>query len=87
MFNVQNFHNYFELEIKQNDKEYIFNISNSIHENVNTLDFSKTTKKDTQNHGLGIENIKSVVSKYKGEIEWNIQNNLSLCVTIILPRT
>lgn len=58
--NKQENNRYFELEIKQNDKEYIFNISNSIRENVNTLDFSKTTKKDTQNHGLGIENIKSV---------------------------
>lgn len=42
-----------------------------------------STKKDKENHGLGIKNIKDVLDKYKGEINFSTYDSL-FSVNIIL---
>ena len=34
-----------------------------------------STKKDKDNHGLGLENVREVINKYKGEYKIDIQEN------------
>ncbi len=39
-------------------------------------DILSTTKEDKANHGLGTKSMKKMVEKYKGEIEFLIQDNM-----------
>ena len=49
--------------------------------NVNAL---RTTKADKENHGLGLKNIKSIVQKYEGNFQIEIENQI-FRVKIYLP--
>ena len=49
--------------------------------NVNEL---RTTKADKENHGLGLKNIKSIVQKYEGNFQIEIENQI-FRVKIYLP--
>lgn len=55
------------IEADENEKGCSFTISNPVEKKIeiknNTI---KTSKKDSQNHGFGIENIKRVADKYRG---------------------
>lgn len=46
-------------------------ISNPVKENVDLSKGLKTTKKDRENHGIGINNIKKITKKYNGFISFN----------------
>jgi len=46
----------------------------------------ETTKKDKENHGIGLQSIQSVVDKYNGIIEIS-SNHHVFCVEITFPRT
>lgn len=44
----------------------------------------RTTKADKENHGLGLKNIKSIVQKYEGNFQIEIENQI-FRVKIYLP--
>lgn len=41
----------------------------------NDLYLPKTTKNDLMHHGIGLQNVKSIVDKYNGDINWETDNN------------
>ena len=43
-----------------------------------------TTKKDTENHGYGLQSIEMIVEKYSGEMDINIDNG-TFTLTVIIP--
>lgn len=57
-------------------------IDGSILEENNLL---KTTKEDYANHGIGLNQIKEIVSKYNGFIDI-YEENLMFCVNILIPK-
>lgn len=64
-----------EVKLAQYNHKIMLRITNRVRENVlienNVL---KTSKADTQNHGLGSQNIKIAVEKYNGSIEYSSKN-------------
>ena len=45
---------------------------------------SGTTKKDTDSHGYGVKNLKKVIEKHNGDIDFEIIKN-KFCVSINIP--
>ncbi|MGB4657792.1 MAG: GHKL domain-containing protein [Mobilitalea sp.] len=43
-----------------------------------------TAKEDKQSHGIGIEHIKAIVAKYKGEISFDYDEE-SFCIKVLIP--
>lgn len=72
---------------KKCDKKRIINMSISIYEETVHIEIKNTwnmrsggdllitTKKDKENHGYGIENMKRVVKKYNGELQFDVVND------------
>lgn len=58
-----------QLETKAGKGILAVNISNSCQSAPPTHRLPKTTKKDTQNHGLGLRSIQSIVKKHGGSME------------------
>lgn len=50
-----------------------------------TIDRPQTTKKNKREHGIGLQNVESVVEKYRGTIKYERREE-SFCVTIMLYR-
>lgn len=50
-----------------------------------TTDRPQTTKKNKREHGIGLQNVESVVEKYRGTIKYERREE-SFCVTIMLYR-
>lgn len=56
------------VELIEHKKEIFLIVSNSVAKRNHTkTDFFMTSKKDKENHGFGLQNIKAVVEKYHGE--------------------
>lgn len=75
----------FRMEIKQNDEEYCIMISNSVRSRSKDIDIERTAKKDTENHGYGIRNMRKAVENNNGQISWNVQGEM-MTVTVYLPK-
>ena len=75
------------IEIKEGKKFVKINITNSILQGTVLLDESgnlRTMKKDKQNHGFGISNVKETVDKNGGTIDYQIEEGQISC-KVILP--
>lgn len=59
-----------------NNERLTIQITNTFLHSQETLDLSGTTKKDSLNHGLGIQNIKDVVKHYNGSIQFSHTNQI-----------
>lgn len=62
------------IEVKQMNRGLWFCISNSALKKQQPL--LETTKKNKKDHGYGVENIKSVVEKYRGKIEFGYEQDM-----------
>jgi hypothetical protein len=74
---------YIELLVLIKDANLLINLKNSVLENVDVNNL-KTTKMDKDNHGNGIEIIRNIVKKYKGNIVFECKNN-EFIVMINIP--
>lgn len=72
------------IQIKQNPLEYIVQVTNQT--NREEIMIEKTSKEDTFSHGFGVQNMKRIVEKYHGSIEWKCENYI-VTVTIIIPKS
>ena len=73
---------YIAVEIWSDEDWLKLEIRNSLFENEK--DLRKTSKKDTQNHGLGIRNVKEKVEEMEGMILFS-QKPGEFCVEVTLP--
>ncbi len=67
------------LLIKQIDNKLLIKCSNSIDSstfNIHNILNKQTTKKDIQNHGIGLHNINNIVKTYDGDIEYTCNKDL-----------
>lgn len=71
----------FCIEVKRMKQGMWFCISNSVVEKQKKL--LETTKKNRKDHGYGIENMKSVVEKYGGKIDFRYEQNM-FCMEVYL---
>lgn len=73
------------LEVKSLDSYLLINIKNPVRYDVLISEGGdiKTRKKDSRNHGFGIENIKRSVNKYFGEVKIECANHM-FAIEIIL---
>ncbi len=69
-----------------NQNSFVLCIKNPVKSDIKIVDNSiKTTKNDSENHGIGLKNIKSVAKKYSGNVELLCENKVfSLNVGFIL---
>lgn len=65
---------FIELKITYKEKAIFMSIKNS--KANSPADIEKTSKKSKENHGFGINNIKNIVKKYDGFIEFNDKENI-----------
>lgn len=63
----------------------ILQIKNSAENDDTNYVYFKTKKRNTKNHGIGLESLKEAVEKYHGTIDFCIQPD-SFCLSIMLPR-
>ena len=73
------------VSISLEDDVYTFIVKNTISESVlskNSL--LKTTKKDKENHGYGIQIIKDIAEKYDGRCDFYEAENMFCCQVIML---
>jgi len=72
-----------QLEVKRfQDKLYLV-VSNSVSEEK--IDFCHTSKPDKLHHGYGVQNIRRVVEKYHGTVQWKQEYGMAV-VTIVFQR-
>ena len=64
---------YIEISIKQEKVFLIISIRNKCTK-MEKLDISKTSKRDSQFHGIGLKSVKKLVKKYDGEISLDLKN-------------
>ena len=64
---------YIEISIKQEKAFLIISIRNKCTK-MEKLDISKTSKRDSQFHGIGLKSVKKLVKKYDGEISLDLRN-------------
>jgi sensor histidine kinase regulating citrate/malate metabolism len=78
------------VEFVEHKKEIFIVVSNSVAEGINTkANFFMTSKKDKENHGLGLKNIVATVEKYHGEcyMESLVENKEALFkISIAIPK-
>ena len=68
------------LEISEKGEYLSILLSNSIDESVLESNANlETTKTDKEHHGIGVKNIKGVVVKYDGMIQYYEENSMFLC--------
>lgn len=79
------------VELIEHKKEIFLVVSNSVAKRNHTkTDFFMTSKKDKENHGFGLQNIKAVVEKYHGEcyMESIVENAVALFkISVSIPTT
>lgn len=69
-----------------NDAYYVLKFENACDYAYKINNKYKTTKIDTNNHGIGLQNIISNVSKYKGTVKFHFNDTKKMFITtIILP--
>ncbi len=65
-----------ELQIINEENELIISIENTVEQNVKIDHYPlPTTKRDKENHGIGLESIKSIVEQCKGQVFIESENN------------
>lgn len=66
-------------------KDYLFiSVSNAVESNpLKDIKKFRTTKKDSKNHGLGVQIVQSIIEKYNGSIEYDFDNSM-LTVKILI---
>ena len=74
---------YVNLVIKSDEAGVSVMIENPILTHIKNIDL-ETTKKEKDKHGFGIKNVKAIVEKYSGTIQFEIQKN-NFIVKIFLP--
>ena len=65
------------LKVRYDKGRLLLKIWNDFEGTIKFNDHKKiiTTKKDSQNHGIGLENIRRVIEKYNGVMEIELQEN------------
>lgn len=64
------------------DERLIITISNFVAKNINVENLA-STKKDTNLHGFGIMNMKSVAAKYNGEVVFECKDNVFKTIIMV----
>lgn len=78
-------HRRIDIEIKNSRNFLVLSFRNSIKEQLKIKDNKiKTSKQDEENHGFGLENIRAVVNKYKGNFEIKVTKDI-FELEIVLP--
>lgn len=78
-------HRRIDIEIKNSRNFLVLSFRNSIKEQLKLKDNKiKTSKQDEENHGFGLENIRAVVNKYKGDFEIKVIKD-TFEISIVLP--
>lgn len=78
-------HRRIDIEIKNSRNFLVLSFRNSIKEQLKLKDNKiKTSKQDEENHGFGLENIRAVVNKYKGDCEIKVIKD-TFEISIVLP--
>ena len=72
----------FRMEVRQGEQELAVIMKNTVEQK--TIDIEVSSKRDKENHGYGVKNMKNVVDKYDGEIKWFIRDDM-MNVEIYLP--
>lgn len=74
-----------QVQVKEYDNDLILNVKNPVIKKVDMIEGKlKTTKKDKDNHGFGLENIQDVIRKYKGRVQYQSEDD-TFKVKIFLP--
>lgn len=75
---------YIELSLRCDKDRMTLKISNSIYESVlETGGLSDTSKANKNNHGFGVETIRSIAAKYGGSVHYS-ENGAYLCCNVVL---
>ena len=57
-----------EMEVKRFQEKLYLTVSNNVADGQ--IDFGHTSKEDKLHHGYGVRNIRRVVEKYNGTVQW-----------------
>ena len=68
------------MEIKRFQEKFYLVVSNSIADGE--IDFSATSKSDKAHHGYGVQNIRRVVEKYNGTVQWKQEDGMAVVVVV-----
>lgn len=68
------------MEIKRFQEKFYLVVSNSIADGE--IDFSATSKSDKAHHGYGVQNIRRVVEKYNGTVQWKLEDGMAVVVVV-----
>ncbi len=73
-----------KLQIKTNNEYLFVTTKNSVFNESGTIDFSKSAKSATDEHGFGVELIRSITNKYNGHlsINHNSQKNVQVIAAL-----
>lgn len=74
---------YIDLTIIFDSNNIIVKCRNACYSNID-INNLKTTKSDHENHGFGLSSVRTITSKYKGELAIDFKNN-EFIIMIILP--
>ena len=78
-----------EMEVKRFQEKLYLTVSNNVADGQ--IDFGHTSKEDKLHHGYGVRNIRRVVEKYNGTVQWRqecgmaVVSILFLCVEEQVP--
>ena len=70
------------MEIKRFREKFYLTVSNSVSEGE--IDFCHTSKSDKLHHGYGVQNIRRVVEKYHGTVEWKQERGMAVVDILFL---
>lgn len=70
------------MEVKRFQEKFYLTVSNSVSEGK--IDFSHTSKSDKLHHGYGVQNIRRVVEKYHGTVEWKQEHGMAVVDILFL---
>lgn len=71
-----------QMEVKRFQEKFYLTVSNSVSEGK--IDFSHTSKSDKLHHGYGVQNIRRVVEKYHGTVEWKQEHGMAVVDILFL---
>lgn len=72
------------LELNCNEECLNIDISNTVANNYVVDSELKTTKKNSSIHGYGLKNVRAIVKKYNGEIEFSQKENKFICSLMLI---
>lgn len=75
-----------KITIKSKDQAMLILIENSVNDNfdINTIKHKSTSKKDYQNHGIGLNNIDSVINYYSGQYDFDHKDSVLISTIVLL---